>query len=139
MRAPDYLIIHLGGNDLGTEKTYDTCSRLRDAIRKVLIFMPHCKVVWSEILARRCYTAATFQTGMDSARKKVNKKARSYVRGLNGYVIRHTNITDNHIDLYRRHDVVHLSQLGNRVFLDNLYNGINFILNSKSGCEYIPA
>lgn len=52
---PDVLIIHLGGNAIGKQKTLDIIYRIRDDLIRIQSSFPHSVIVFSEVVQRFCW------------------------------------------------------------------------------------
>lgn len=129
---PKILIIHLGSNDLVTEGLTSkkfveeiTCSLLR-----YNALLPNTKLVWSAILPRLYWHGAPLGSGhkIDKKRKKINKQTKKFISELRGGVIWHHNISVHNVNLFR-YDGTHLSDEGNRIFLDNFRSGLLKFIN----------
>ncbi|CAC5401645.1 unnamed protein product [Mytilus coruscus] len=119
--APQILTIHLGSNDLGLIKGKKLIEQIRLDIMRLHVLLPNLSLVWSEILPRRYWHLAENQVAINSTRNRVNAAVRNiFKEELNhGLVICHPNIKAQERDLFR-HDGVHLSDVGNDVFLNNV-------------------
>jgi hypothetical protein len=49
---PGYIVLHVGGNDLGYVKVGFLRNRIKNIIRKIRILLPNTRIIWSEILPR---------------------------------------------------------------------------------------
>ena len=76
---------------------------------------------------------------VDSMRKEVNRKVKQFLKseGGGGLVIRYSNISFAHKDLFR-YDGTHLNQLGNSVFLNDLQGGLETLLSNPAGMKVFP-
>ena len=117
-RAPAVMVIHLGGNNLGSQSG---CSLLR-SIRRDLDWIewmfPDTLVLFSDILQRRVYRSQVrgrSAYGIERARRLVNAGVAGFLRrvGVANHNIRHDQ------DIFRR-DGVHLNRMGNELFLENV-------------------
>ncbi|CAC5390987.1 unnamed protein product [Mytilus coruscus] len=128
---PQILIIHLGSNDLYLIKGKKLIEQIRLDIMRLHVLLPNLSLVWSEILLRRYWHLAENQVAINSTRKRVNAAVRNIFREeLNhGLVICHPNIKAQERDLFR-HDGVHLSDVGNDVFLNNVQGALELFASS---------
>lgn len=132
---PNFLVIHLGSNDLTT--TGLTSKKLIEEIQcsflRYNVLLPNTKLIWSSILPRLYWHGAPLNCGgkIDKKRKKINRKIRSFVLDLGGAVISHPNISPKVTELFR-HDGAHLSMMGNRLYLHNLQGGLSSFLSNTA-------
>jgi hypothetical protein len=113
---PDTIIIHLGGNDIGTSSIKFCLGRIQDMPCLVAKYAPQACLVWSDILPRRCYRNIDIIPA-ENMRQRLNLFARSlspYILALKHGVFKNT--PDN---LYKQ-DGVHLSTLGSVHFATKL-------------------
>ncbi|XP_061463786.1 uncharacterized protein LOC133389964 [Rhineura floridana] len=125
--APQVLVIHLGGNDLGLLKGKALIEQACGDLRAIARRWPGVHLVWSDILPRRRWNCAGDPRGMDRARKKVNRQIQRALRDLGGSVIHHPEVGHNKLELFRP-DGVHLTDKGNDIFLRDLQKGLHQIL-----------
>jgi len=90
--SPTVLVVHIGGNDIGLEKTKDLCDQLKRLFDWINLLMPDTVLAWSQIL----YLTKT-------------KK---------GYYIRYPEIKAN--ETFLEKDGVHLAPMGNNIFFEYL-------------------
>ncbi|CAC5412216.1 unnamed protein product [Mytilus coruscus] len=128
---PQILIIHLGSNDLGLIKGKELIEQIRLDIMRLHVLLPNLSLVWTEILPRRYWHLAENQVAINSTRKRVNAAVRNiFKEELNhGLVICHPNIKAQERDLFR-HDGVHVSDVGNDVFLNNFQGALELFASS---------
>ncbi|CAG2204727.1 unnamed protein product [Mytilus edulis] len=127
---PQILIIHLGSNDLGLIKEKELIEQIRLDIMRLHVLLPNLSLVWSEILPRRYWHLAKNQVAINSTRKRVNAAVQYIQEELNhGLVICHPNIKAQDRDLFRL-DGVHLSDVGNDVFLNNVQGALELFASS---------
>lgn len=132
---PDFLVIHLGSNDLTTEGL--TSKKLIKEIECTFLrynaLMPDTTLVWSAILPRLYWHGAPLNSGkkIEKKRTTINRKVRSIVLDLGGAVISHRNILAKFTQLYR-HDGTHLSRTGNELYLKNLEGGLFTFLSNTA-------
>lgn len=120
---PEILVIHAGGNDLGKIKSVELVRRMKRDLTKLHERFPAMKIVFSCITQRRVWRGAN-PAKINKARVWVNSVMAAFVRGLGGTSIGHPEIKFDRAGLFRR-DGVHLSDVGNDIFLKNLQLGIN--------------
>ena len=89
---------------------------------------PGSNIVFSNILSRKEWRYSTNHRAMEDIRKGLNRGIRSCLLQHNGCYIHHEDLDDCHDALYA-HDGVHLSFLGQDIFINVLQGGIeHFIL-----------
>lgn len=136
---PNYLVIHLGSNDLVTPNLTSKkfIEEIQCSFLRYNALLPNTKLVWSHILPRRYWHGAPLNSGknIDKKRKRINKNISKFVTEMGGGVISHANISVANPDLFR-FDGTHLSELGNRNFLNNVKSGLWSLIRGGGGGEY---
>lgn len=112
---PDWLIIHLGGNDLGAVRGMRLIVEVRDDLSRVQAAWPEVWLVWSDIVPRLVWRGVRNLVAIDRARKKVNMAVSRFVRELGGLAVRHKALVVGSPDLFLP-DGVHLFPSGMRSF-----------------------
>jgi hypothetical protein len=90
--------------------------------------MPTTVLVWSQILSRLQWRYSNNLKAMEKSRVRVNTSIAFYLAKSSGCYIRYPDIKANH--RFLGEDGVHLSWLGNNVFLNILQGGIEKIVNN---------
>ena len=90
---------------------------------------PGSNIVFSNILPRKEWRYSTNYRAMEDIRKLLNRGIRFYVLQHNGYYIHNDDLDDCHDALYA-HDGVHLSFLGQVIFINALQGAIKVHFNS---------
>lgn len=109
---PDVVIMHLGGNDLGTDSPTDLLASVKKDLTSMRSIFPQCLLVWSDILPRRVWRHSEDSLEVDLVRATINRRVHSIIAELGGTALTHDNLrcgTDT--GLYRP-DGVHLSGKG---------------------------
>jgi len=125
---PKYLLLHVGGNDLGHTRIKDLKGEmivLADFINKN---MPKTTLIWSGILPRNWDTA---NKGLEAARKRINTLGAKISKGTGGFYIKHTNLIPFDFANYQS-DGVHLTEDGEQKFIMNIQFALSQILQGKS-------
>uniref|UniRef100_A0A8C8SKU3 Tumor susceptibility 101 n=1 Tax=Pelusios castaneus TaxID=367368 RepID=A0A8C8SKU3_9SAUR len=112
---PDVLVIHLGGNDLGTTKLLDIIIRIKRDLGFIKQTFKNVILVWSNIVPRKAWNQEESYKFMDKNRKKVNKEIGKFMKFIGGYVISHDSLVPESPGLFHL-DGVLLSQSGTDVF-----------------------
>ncbi|XP_078320273.1 uncharacterized protein LOC111112779 [Crassostrea virginica] len=130
--VPNFILIHCGGNDLGKLSV----RRIRVVAKLLLLFIrtnfQNIKVIWSFILPRLQWRTSASLKAMEKARKRVNSHIATTVLQSGGAIIRHTDIKPDPA-LFAQ-DGVHLSSLGNSIFLNSLQGGLEAIIIHGKSC-----
>ncbi|KAJ7341559.1 hypothetical protein JRQ81_005805, partial [Phrynocephalus forsythii] len=121
-RAPDILLTHAGGNDLGKQMGISLIMEITRDLTTWKTQYPGSKVIWSTVVPRRC-DAAGAEVPINRDRRCLNREASHHVLRTGGSVAGHTAINTKMVELYRS-DGVHLSDAGLTLFLDNLRRGL---------------
>ncbi|XP_070590271.1 zinc finger protein 318-like isoform X5 [Erythrolamprus reginae] len=117
--VPRWLVIHLGGNDLGPMTGLELWHQARDDLQLIKERWPDTQLVWSDIIQRKAWGSVVYSAGLDRSRKRVNKEIEKAVLKLGGQVIHHPNICISKQGLYKD-DGVCLTDEGNNIFLSDL-------------------
>ncbi|XP_024280361.1 uncharacterized protein si:dkeyp-121d4.3 isoform X1 [Oncorhynchus tshawytscha] len=117
---PDVVILHLGGNDLGTQSPEALMSSVKKDLTSVRSIFPQCRLVWSDILPRMSWRQTEDSEAVDNFRAAINRRVHAIIAELGGTALTHENITCcSDAGLYRP-DGVHLSGKGIDTFNLNL-------------------
>uniref|UniRef100_A0A8C3FL87 Tumor susceptibility 101 n=1 Tax=Chrysemys picta bellii TaxID=8478 RepID=A0A8C3FL87_CHRPI len=112
---PDVLVIHLGGNDLGTTKFVDLIIRIKKDLGFIKHTFKNVILIWSNIVPRKAWNQEETYRFMDKNRKKVNREIGNFMKFIGGCVIRHDSLVPESPGLFHL-DGVLLSQSGTDVF-----------------------
>lgn len=66
--SPDYIVLHLGGNDLGRRSLVDLRKLIVELFRTILSIFPSVKIVWSAVLPRSNWRYSDNNVAIDKAR-----------------------------------------------------------------------
>ena len=123
--SPDVMVIHLAGNNLGSQSGCSLMQHMREDLEWIISTYPKTKLMFSNIVQRRVYRdqSARSSYGLERTRRLINSGIAAFLRdrGLGG--ISHSNIRHN-LDYYLK-DGVHLNHRGNEVFLQNFHVGLS--------------
>lgn len=120
---PKILVVHCGGNDIGTVPSADLRVKMLATIRVLGDLLPNTHIVWSQILPRLAWGRA-----LGRVRLRVNNKVATELLKLGGGYIKHPEISATAEGLFI--DGVHLSYLGNCLFLHGLQEGLSSFLHN---------
>ena len=117
---PHALVIHCGGNDIGMGSIREVLKHLIYATFIVSKMLPNSLLIYSQILPRKKWRYNSNLKAMEWARKRIYRGIQIYYKS-NGKVITHADLQDGHEALYA--DGVHLSSLGNDIFINAIQCG----------------
>ena len=121
--SPNFLILHCGWNDLGLVPLFRLRLIFKDVIEFIREKAPNTRVVWSQILPRKKWRFSDNVEGMNRARIRLNSFIAKEVLQSGGAYIKHPDL-DTHASALFLSDGVHLSEVGNNIFLNSLQGGI---------------
>ncbi|XP_069131942.1 uncharacterized protein [Argopecten irradians] len=128
---PNILLLHCGGNDLGKIPI----AKLRSVFRRVIRFLysqfPGVKLIFSQILPRLSYRYSDNVTAMEACRCRLNSAVAKDVLGLGGCYLKYPDIKAT--EAFFSQDKVHLSELGNNIFLNTLQGGVEYFARGEGG------
>ncbi|XP_053571477.1 uncharacterized protein LOC128661226 [Bombina bombina] len=116
---PHVLIIHLGGNDLGSIPGWDLSAVIQSDLCTFKAWMPGVRMGWSNIIPRLTWRHMASHRTAFQVRKKLNRDVRKLMFELRGFVVEHKTIAEADRSLYRG-DGVHLSNHGMDLFIEDL-------------------
>ena len=123
---PRALILHCGGNDIGSLSIRELLFHFKFAIYVVHNMLPGCSLIFSSILPRKSSRNYAHRS-MEHTTKRVNRSLRTYFLNNGAYVIKHLDLEDGHPALFKE-DKVHLSFLGNDIFINAIQGGLEQFL-----------
>ncbi|XP_071173096.1 uncharacterized protein [Mytilus edulis] len=129
-KAPKYLVLHIAGNDLGKTKLGFLRNEIKATLEKVQSYLPNSSIVWSQILPRTNWRHSKSQDSMMACRIRINSAIASFVLKNGRHYIKYPDILPNSIFL--KEDGVHLTDLGNDIFLNNLQGALEMFICSGS-------
>ena len=132
---PVTIVIHLGGNDIVTVTQGKLIRSIKKDINYIASVFPSAAIVWSDILPRLKWRGAPNDPQtlyqLDQKRKRINRAGRQVIRQLaNGKYIVHE--IDTVTPGLFRPDGVHLTLIGNSIFLNTMQEALlSFIKDPK--------
>ena len=132
---PTFLVIHVAGNDLGNIKVGYLRNQLKSIIRWIKNSMPHTILIWSQILPRTDWRYSSNRAAMSKARYRINNSVADFIVKSGGKYIRYPDIKPN--SYFLKQDGVHLTDLGNNIFLNTLQGGLEFFIH-YGFCHVFP-
>ncbi|XP_062585195.1 uncharacterized protein LOC134246866 [Saccostrea cucullata] len=130
--VPNFILMHCGGNDLGNV----SIRKIRVVAKQLVLFLRNhfrnSRIIWSFILPRPQWRYSANLKAMENARKRVNSGIAAIVLQSGGAIIRHSDIKPDPALFLQ--DGVHLSSLGNNIFLNSLQGGLEAIVAHGQSC-----
>jgi lysophospholipase L1-like esterase len=131
--VPNFILLHCGGNDIAKFSV----RRIRVVAKELLLFIttkfPNVRIIWSFILPRLQWRYSINTTAMEKVRRRINSYIANLVMGGGGAIIRHTDILSD--PAFFLSDGVHLSRLGNNVFLNSIQGGLEAVVLHGHSCH----
>lgn len=132
---PYVIVLHVGGNNVSSSNTCQIAQILSGSIDYLTQTFPTAIIVWTYIIPRLSWrntpnTPASAKV-MDLKRKRINRKVKQIICKFTlGRVIIHD--IDRLTKGFYRKDGVHLSDVGNDMYLLTLSDAIQTFLSDKS-------
>nr|XP_034303470.1 uncharacterized protein LOC117681729 isoform X2 [Crassostrea gigas] len=131
-RHPTLLVIHCGGNDIGNPR--NTLKGLQKymklTVSKITRLLPKTIIVWSHILPRRNRSLCLSNKDGENWRTRLNSALATFVvKKVCGASIKYPDILSTQGTLFRK-DGIHLSDLGNELFVTSLKNALLQFMSS---------
>ncbi len=128
---PAWLLIHLGSNDITDQQIGQLIKTLDADFAQIRSLFPNTQVIWSDILQRISWRGFEHDPVTERKRQRFNRHGRRTVLNMGGRAICHGEISVKDRGLFRP-DGVHLSDIGNDIFLNDLQGGVEtFIKDSR--------
>lgn len=121
--APDILVVHCGGNDLGSMTSVKLVAAMKEDLNRIHLRYPNMKIHFSAINQRCKWKSGVKPGKIDKGRRFVNNVMATFVSGLGGSFVEHPHIHFETPELFLR-DKVHLSERGMDIFLDSFAESI---------------
>lgn len=112
---PDVLVIHLGGNDLGTDSNMTLIHRMKKDLGYLKQIFKNSILVWSDIVPRKVWNQELPAFLMEKSRRKVNQAIGRFIYDIGGTVIRHDTLVLQSPGLFHLNGVL-LSESGTDIF-----------------------
>lgn len=116
---PNIIIIHCGANNIGHIPIKRLLHLLRNTLEEVVNMFPQTKIIWSCTLPRHSWRFSNKVRAMEKARCRLDRAAIAYITSQRGSFIKHSQFNTKPTQLFEA-DGVHLSPLGNDIFLNNI-------------------
>jgi len=121
---PNYIVVHIGGNDLGNIS-------LGYLHYQLVQFMSWLSLIWSQILPRLKWRYSENTDIMDKCRRRLNSFIGAYMIRHGGCYFRYPDFKPTHEFIST--DDVHLTKLGNSIFLNIIQGGLEAIISRGIG------
>lgn len=129
--SPNYILLHVGANDLGSRSLVSLKTIVTELIEFIARTFPGVKIIWSEMLPRSKWRYSLNSKAMNKARKRLNSFTATKVLAARGHYLVHSDLHDHRVTELFDPDGVHLSSLGNHLFLTNLAAGIETFVKQQ--------
>lgn len=133
---PQFIILHLGANDIGDIKIGYLRNHLKVIINWLQRKLPATTIIWSQILPRLKWRYSHDSDAMEKARYRLNNSIATHVMNLGGLYIRYPDIKSDRVFL--ESDGVHLTKLGNNIFLNTIQGALEYFIQYPYGYSYFP-
>ena len=122
---PRFLIIHVGGNNIAKDDNPLRRQQMfmKNVNNQLRSEMPLTCIVWSHILPRLYWRRAVSNVAANRSRYRINSSVASFVLKSGGASIKYPDFRVAQSNLFLN-DGVHLSPLGNHVFVSTLQAAI---------------
>lgn len=117
--APDILVIHCGGNNIGKSKLHTLRRKIREALLTIHEMLPSTHMVWSQILPRSEWKYSRNCKALNHAATRVNNFAANLCVQLGGSYLKYPEISWDTPEMFAV-DGVHMSSMGNNILLFHL-------------------
>ena len=134
---PNYILFHIGGNDLGCKKLgylHYLLVRFLSWLAKKK--MPDSMLIWSQILPRLNWRYSKNLAAMDKCGRRLNSSIGAHITRNGGCYIRYPDFKAT--NQFISPDGVHLTKLGNAIFLNTIQGGLETIILSNTGGVTYP-
>ena len=140
--TPNIIIIHCGGNNIG--QSHNTLRGLQKFYKSTLVnianLLPTTSIIWSHILPRNNWVNCLANMEGNKCRRRINSACATFVtkhfKGR-GASISYPDIRVQHKKLFRK-DGVHLSDLGNSIFVNTLRNALDHFISCNFVSQTFP-
>ncbi|XP_062597917.1 uncharacterized protein LOC134259341 [Saccostrea cucullata] len=138
-KKPKIIIIHCGGNNIG--QAHNTLRGLQKYCKSTLAnianLLPQTFIIWSHILPRNNWINCLANTEGQNCRRRINSACATFVLNKfqgRGASVSYPDIRAQCKELFRK-DGVHLSDLGNSIFINTLRNALDHFI----GCNFVSS
>ena len=126
---PGMIVFHCGGNDIGKLACKQLIHIIQSTFSICEIALPETKLVFSNILPRQDWRFSDNNKAMNRMRQRINRSIKGHMVSKGGFYIHHTDLDPFHSGIYK--DGIHLSYIGNDIFLNTLQCAIENFINRR--------
>ncbi|XP_066462228.1 serine/arginine repetitive matrix protein 1-like isoform X2 [Eleutherodactylus coqui] len=126
------LLIHAGGNDMGSTKVGELIAFMRQDMGHFRRFFKNVVLVWSDIISRGVWRGERNPGGIERARKGANLKMSQLMPVIGGVAVRHWELEGQNAHLLKE-DGENLNEVGLDIFLSGLQDGLEAALVLAEG------
>ncbi|KAJ8318103.1 hypothetical protein KUTeg_003194 [Tegillarca granosa] len=128
---PEFLLLHCSGNDIGSSlKSVELIHLILNTIVKIFKLLPKTRLIWSQILPRLEWRNEVNHRALKKVRVRVNRKIANFVLKNNGFYIKYPELIESNTGCFSK-DNVHLSDLGNDLFLFRIQQALQTFLTTN--------
>ena len=131
---PAYIVVHIGGNDLGETRL----GLLHYKLKRFMMWLSHkmslTQLIYSQILPRTYWRYSSDNNKIDKCRRRLNSSIGSLMVKNGGYYIHYPDIRKT--AQFISADGVHLTALGNGIFLNTLQGALEKFICCKGGVAF---
>ncbi|KAK3091282.1 hypothetical protein FSP39_018589 [Pinctada imbricata] len=128
-KKPDVLMIHCGGNSIGTFSSRHLQKFMKLSIVNIQKMLPQCKIIWSQILPRTYYRYMYCHSAAEKVRKRINSSIKNFVLNRGGAYIYYPDLETCCPRLFS--DGTHLTEVGQFCFLNTIQGGLYKIVKNN--------
>ena len=129
-----YIVVHIGGNDLGETRLGLLHYKLKRFMMWLSHKMPLTQLIYSQILPRTYWRYSSDNNKIDKCRRRLNSSIGSLMVKDGGYYIHYPDIRKT--AQFISADGVHLTALGNGIFLNTLQGALEKFVCCKGGVAF---
>lgn len=133
---PNYIVIHIGGNDIGHIRLGYLHYQLEEFMSWLAQLMPETTLIWSQILPRMKWRYSENLKAIERCRLRLNSSVGVHMVRHGGCYIRYPDIKATKDFIME--DGVHLTKVANGIFLNILQGALESIITNESGGITFP-
>lgn len=126
--TPSFILIHCGGNDITQVPNQELLYNMRLTFYNLRVLLPYTTLIFSYVLPRLEWKNAFNVKKIEKSRRRLNRGVRSYLSKIGCKSIKHLDFEDKYVGLFDN-DKVHLSFVGNDLFLNDLQSALQLFID----------